>query len=389
MLEHPLFVLAVLAGCVAASEWLARATPLRHLGSAMLVIVLAAIVANAGLIPTYDPESPLALYDGIFNHVAYVAIFWLLLLVDLRDVLRAGWPMLVLFLAGAAGTTLGVVVGMKVVGGEEAFGELYRALGGMFVGTYVGGSLNFQAIAVEYDIAREPSLYAGANAVDAVMTAVWMAVGIGLPRVLASVWPRGRFGTQPKTNEGNAVVPGEEDRESIAPADVALLLLLGGLAVAFSRWAAAALSERGIELPSILILTTLSLILAQTPHARGLRGARMLGMFGVYLFLAVIGVLCDVEALRAIGGLGGTLFLFVSVTIGIHGLVTFGTALALRLPPDLAAVASQANIGGGTSALALARSLGRPDLVLPSILVGSLGTALGTYLGVLAIRFFL
>ncbi len=45
------------------------------------------------------------------------------------------------------------------------------------------------------------------------------------------------------------------------------------------------------------------------------------------------------------------------------------------------AVASQANIGGGTSALALARSLNRPDLVLPAILIGSLGLALGTYLG--------
>jgi len=38
-------------------------------------------------------------------------------------------------------------------------------------------------------------------------------------------------------------------------------------------------------------------------------------------------------------------------------------------------------VGGGSSALALARSLGRKDLVLPSILVGSLGTASGTFLG--------
>ena len=40
-------------------------------------------------------------------------------------------------------------------------------------------------------------------------------------------------------------------------------------------------------------------------------------------------------------------------------------------------------IGGSTSALALARSLGRGDLALPGILVGALGNALGTYLGFL------
>jgi uncharacterized membrane protein len=71
----------------------------------------------------------------------------------------------------------------------------------------------------------------------------------------------------------------------------------------------------------------------------------------------------------------------VTVVIVVHGSIQFGLAALLRLDVNMAAVASQANIGGGTSALALARSLGRPDLVLPAILVGSLGNALGTYLG--------
>ena len=42
---------------------------------------------------------------------------------------------------------------------------------------------------------------------------------------------------------------------------------------------------------------------------------------------------------------------------------------------------SLANIGGSTSALALAKSLGRGDLMLPAILVGALGNDVGTYLG--------
>ena len=90
-----------------------------------------------------------------------------------------------------------------------------------------------------------------------------------------------------------------------------------------------------------------------------------------------------VRALGRIGGLGATMFLFVTITVIVHGLLIFGGAAALRLDRDMAAVASQANIGGGTSALALARSLGRGDLVLPGILVGSVGTAIGTYLGFL------
>ena len=65
----------------------------------------------------------------------------------------------------------------------------------------------------------------------------------------------------------------------------------------------------------------------------------------------------------------------------MHGLVTFAAARAMKIDLDLAAVVSQANVGGGTSALALARSLGRSDLVLPAVLLGSLGNALGTFLG--------
>jgi len=38
-------------------------------------------------------------------------------------------------------------------------------------------------------------------------------------------------------------------------------------------------------------------------------------------------------------------------------------------------------VGGGTSAIALAETFDRKELILPAILVGSLGNALGTYLG--------
>ena len=119
--SEPLYIVAVLAALVAASEWLARRTALRHLGPALVVIVLTAIVANVGAIPTYSDDVPV--YVAVFEQVAPLGIFWLLLQVNLRSVLRAGLPMAALFSIGALGTTAGVLCGMWVIDGRTAFGE--------------------------------------------------------------------------------------------------------------------------------------------------------------------------------------------------------------------------------------------------------------------------
>ena len=366
-------IVAVLACNVAASEWLCRHTFLRHLGSALLVIVLTAIVANLGWIPT--GVEPVAVYDGVFAYVAPLAIFWLLLGVNLRSILDAGVPLVLLFLIGSLGTVAGVLGGMAVAGGPGVFGQRGFALGGMFVATYTGGSANFNSVALEYGVVKDGALYAAASVVDSAMTTVWMAVTVFLPRVLLRLRPAAHW--RGKARGAGAPITGvEDDTESVHPLDLALLLGLGAFALWISlRWSGT------WQVPSILILTSLALVLAQFGAIRRLAGARVMGLFCVQIFLAVIGALCDLEALRGIGPLGVSLMVLVSVAVCVHGVVVFAAAWLLRLEPPLAAVASQANIGGGTSALALARSLGRSDLVLPAVLVGSLGTALGSYLG--------
>jgi uncharacterized membrane protein len=137
----------------------------------------------------------------------------------------------------------------------------------------------------------------------------------------------------------------------------------------------------GIDIPATLILSSIALALAQAPAVQRLRGARLLGLLAVYLFLAVIGTLCDLQALLRMGDLAPVLGGFVAVLVFTHGVIVFGVARLFKFDLETAAVASQANIGGATSALALARSLGRGDLELPAILVGSAGLALGNYLG--------
>jgi uncharacterized membrane protein len=370
MTTNPLLILSVLALNIALSEWLARRTWLRHLGSALLVIVLTAIAANLGLIPTYSDE--IAVYSGVFAYVAPLAIFLLLLQVDLRGIARAGLPMLGMFALGAAGTVAGVLAGMAAVGGPRAFGELHFAIGGMFTGTYVGGSINYNAIALHYGVVKQGMLYAGAAAVDSAMTSVWMAVTVVLPRLLTDRSPAAGPALE------GAEIDQEHDTERVGPLDLALLTALGGVAVWLSDLLGAV---SGV--PSVLILTTLALALAQVPWIQRLPGTKLTGWLSVMLFLAVIGALCDFHALASLGALGRDLLIFVMVILAVHGAVVFGGGALLKLDPALVAVASQANIGGSTSALALARSLGRGDLALPGILAGAMGNALGTYLGFL------
>ncbi len=385
---NPLFILAALCLFVMVSEWLVRRTALRHLGTALLVILITAIAANLRLIPAgSSPEMPVPVYDAIFAYVAPIAIFWLLLPVSLRDIMRAGLPIITLFVIGAGGVVLGAFIALHTFSGMRGIGPLHGPLGGMFVATYIGGSINFNAVALGYDVIRNGTLYAGAVAVDNVVTTTWMIATLALPRLLAPLWMRlpageeGDVGLADRVERAAVTDFSDADAERVDPGDLGLVLALGFLALIASDGISDLLQRAGVTVPSILVLTVIALVLAQIPAISRLRGVRVLGMFAVYLFLAVIGAFCDVPRLLGLGRTGLVLLGFAATLVLVHGVVTFVAARLLRIDAATAAVALQANVGGSTSALALARSLGRGDLVLPGVLVGALGNALGTFVG--------
>ena len=375
LISQPLFVLAVLCANVALCEWLVRNTAARHLGTALLVILVTAVQANLGLIPTASNAPPL--YDGIFTYLAPLGLFLLLLEVNLRQLRHAGLPMLMMFLIGSAGTVIGVLVALWIVDAPTSIGPLWAAFGGMFTGTYTGGAINFNAVALHYRIVEEGALYTGALAADNILTSVWMIATLALPRLLGG----GRPAAAPAALKPDEALRHEHDTETIGPGALGGLLALGAGAMWLSDSLTAWFASMGVSLPSILVLTTIALALAQIGSISSLPGTRVIGMSVIYVFLAAIGAHAELGALIELGRLGLVLLVFASILVLVHGLVTFGLGRVLRQDPELVAVASQANIGGSTSALAVAKSLGRPDLLLPAILVGSLGNGLGTYLG--------
>lgn len=370
LLEAPFAVLGALAALVWLSERLERVPRIGQLGAATWAILLGAVAANLGLLPTSANGHPT--YDALFGPGIQLAIFWLLLRVELRALLRVGPALLLLFWIGAASVAIGVPLGLAAVGGAEVFGERGAGLGAMFVGTYIGGSPNFFALAEIFRVQEQPALVAAATVVDGLMTALWMALGVLLPRWLPS-------GKRFEAEGSSAAEPGAE---RLALTDLALLLALGATAL----YVAGLVKEHspaalGFSLPPALTLTALALALAQIPAIARLQGTRTLGLLLVYLFLAAIGALCDVQALIDAGPIALKLLALVSITFLFHGMCTFGAARLLGWAPELAAIASQANVGGGSSALALARALARPDLGPGAVLIGALGTASGTWIG--------
>jgi uncharacterized membrane protein len=378
-MSETLRILTITLLAVAIGDWLGRRRYGRAMGGAVFVIVLGALFSNIGLLPT-AADAP-ELYGVLISVGAPVSIFLMLVNVRLVALRRAGAPMLAAFLLGAAGTVVGVTTAAWLTGAAEWLGEFKAPLTGMYAATYIGGGANFNALALHYGIVDQPLLFAGANAVDNVLTTVWMAALLVLPPLLRRFLPSRASASTVDPATGSAAPPVAPDERPDLPS-VAILLTMAFAAFTLSQWASAQLaSVLGWSVPSILILTTLALAAAQVPAVHRLAGAQLLGVYGTYLFLCVIGAYCDFGALAGLGRLTLMLPLFVGIAIAVHGLVVFGTGLALRSDPDVMAIASTANIAGSTTVLPLAQSLDRMDLLLPGILVGALGNGIGTYVG--------
>ncbi|MFL0682495.1 MAG: DUF819 domain-containing protein [Algoriphagus aquaeductus] len=366
--QEPLFIAGTLCIAVFFANWLTRFPWGKTVGTPIWVILICALLSNLGVIPSAMEGSPV--YDGVFLYLAPLGIFIALLEVDLKSVKKAGLPLLLMFLLGSLATVIGVLVSWFLVNPAVQIGDLAPAVAGMFTGTYIGGSINFNAIALHYEVNQSGNLYAAATVVDNLIGTPWIIATLILPKYLQKLFPRKKLASTYSGEKSLGI-----DHVSIS--SLASLLALGLLGITVSK----VLVGWFPQVPEIIFLTTLSLILAQFPEVQQLYGKHTIGFFMILIFLAVIGTLCDFGALAQTGELAGTLMLFVGLLVLIHGLVIFGVGAMLKMDWDVIAVASQANVGGNTTAIAAAESLNRPDLLIPGVLVGSLGNALGTYVG--------
>lgn len=394
MIRDPLALSALIAGATALAFWLDHRFPaLGKLGASLMAIILGALLSNLGLVPISSP-----VYDVVMGPVTSLAIAWLLLSVNLSDVKKAGPVMLKAYGLAVAGTATGAFLGTLLFSG--VFGEDSWRMAGVLTGTFTGGSLNFVSVGRAVELSDR--LFAGTTAADALITGLWMGATLLLPVGLRRFYPERAAATAGDPSHGasaggtdqGSAGPKADARETrlaestrstvkhpfflkekVSTLDLAVLFAVGIALLLGSSL----LAQLVPGIPSILWLTTLALAAGQVRGMARPMGAFPLGTLALHFFFVVIGIFSRVSEILAVGM---EVFWLTLVVVVVHGLVVYGGGWLLRMDLGSLSVASQAAVGGPSSALAVAVSRRWRALVLPGIIVGLLGYALGNYLGV-------
>ena len=392
MISDPLAVFVVLAIIVLVALRLEARFPLfRALGAALVGILIGMLLSNTGVIPGESQAYQLLMGPGVSMGVVLI-----LLSVDMGSIRQAGPKMLGAFGFGALGTAIGAMVGGLTLAGM--IGPDTWKLTGQFTGTYTGGGLNFAALAQAFDTPSD--LFTAAVAADVIVTALWMMTCLVVPllfsrragatRTAGGADTRAQSGSEGSMTEhetGASSLSSNDDGGSpslehslyssgkaVPIGDTAALVVIAVGAV----WLAGVIADAVPVLPEILWLTTMALVIAQIPAVKSLSGGAMWGNYLILLFLASNGAR---SVVASIVDVGPGVFYFALITVSIHGLVIFGLGRAAGIDTPTLAVASQANVGGPASAMALASARGYTDRLLPGVAAGLLGYAAGNYAG--------
>ena len=131
-----------------------------------------------------------------------------------------------------------------------------------------------------------------------------------------------------------------------------------------------------------LIMTTLMLIIATvfSKQLEEINGAEEIGTFLIYLFFVVLGVPASISEIVKNGAF---ILVFCVLAVFIHLSVTLVMGKMFKFKLDELLLASNACIGGPTTAVAMAIAKGWNSLIVPTMIAGVWGYVLGNYAGII------
>lgn len=362
-----------------------------RISGAVIALIFALVLVNTNIIPPHAE-----LYDDIvWGYVVPIAIPLLLLQTNIVKIWRETGRLLVIFLIGAAGTICGALIGCVFLG--SAIDGLPK-VAAMMTGSYIGGGVNFTALADAFKVSG--TLVSSTIVADNLNMAIYFLI---LLAIAGNAFFR-RVYTHPlidavekngESDEGKTLAAQYWGRKDISLRDIAMCVTYAVVVVTVSKFIGATLGTVispdanwftkmcNTFLGSQYVwITLISMIFATffEKQASSMNGAQEIGTFFIYMFFFVIGVPASIMEILTNAPL---LFVFCLIVVVVNMLFCLvgGKLLDFNLEDIL--IASNANIGGPTTAAGMAISQGWNKLVGPAMLVGTLGYVIGTYLGII------
>lgn len=338
------------------------------LSAPLIILLLSFIVGNIGILPSQAP-----IYGIIQGILVPLAIPLLLFSADLRLAFRESKRMVWAFVLATVFTIIGALIGSGLI----SMGAAEPQLVGVLAASYIGGSANFVATAQAVGF-NDSSLYTAALTADALGAMLFLTLLMSLPavRFIARRFPQ--EGAAPTVAPDSAP---DEEGQPPAPteAGVVLSLLLSAAICAVGMLVAAWLPFAGMFIIAITVLSLLVANVAPAAVKAKIQFDYPLGTIFMYVFFATIGLGADIGAMVG-AALPVLAFLAILVFVHIVLLAWLGARWRFTLPEMM--IASSACILGPAAAAALAASKGWRHLVTPGMLVGVLGYAIATFIGI-------
>jgi uncharacterized membrane protein len=379
LITDPVLLLAYLAGVVALVFQVSRMPRLQGLFDRLPALVwtffIPMLSTSVGLTP--DDSS---LYRAMARYVLPASLVLLLISSELKAIARLGRTALVVMAAGCAGVALGCGVAFLILR-PWLPPEAWKAAGAL-AGTWIGGSANL--IAVGTTLGLSPELQGIVIIVDTVVGYTWMGL------LIYFAGHQERFdrwnGADRSAVDGVSARLAERKARATRPTTLADVTLMVGLALVLTAaclWLGGQLPPVGRVLNAfswgIILLTTTALLLSLTPLSRlEEAGASTLGYAGFYLLLASVGAQGDLRKVAS----HPQFVLFGVIVIVVHALVTLLAIRLLHAPLFFFGAASQACVGGYSSAPVVA-AMYQPSMAPVGLLLAVLGNVIGTYAGLL------
>ncbi len=342
-----------------------------------------------------------SLYKVSTNYLLPAALVLLTSTADLRSIMRLGPKALITFLSGTVGIIVGAPIAfflvMWLIPGfrEQAIANEYWKGLVTISGSWIGGSSSQLALKEIYGCSE--ALFAVILVVDAVVSTTWTACLIYGAAYKGKIdgWLHADNTSIEEVKQRILAYKEEPDRPANL-LDLSTILALGfgggALAHALAYWISSTLQPYKVSLTTygldpftsnflwvVILSTSLGIGLSFT-RLRKLEklGTTDLATLFVYFLIMTIGMRLDLS------NLGGNMGLFLVAVIWMLIHITFMliTARVIKAPYFFVAVGSQANIGGVSTAPAVA-SIFHPALAPVGVLLAVLSHVLGVYGGLI------